>query len=239
MLLPESAEFSLGDGAVVFDLEIAEPVTDPSGWATPWNYPLSVGCTLSDADGFRDWIGDESAAPLLRYLQAHDRVIGFNSIRFDYGVLDGCLLRGFDRGGAHANRVRKVVAPHYDLGETDPVPGMVKTILRTKTVDLLVDVTDHLAKLKYPRRGRHTGLDAISSAMIGAGKESSRFSGGAEAPQAWKDRLALEVIAYCRIDVLRTAEIYHAFVNGAPLKVSGWPEKGINEFEGQVAVKLR
>jgi len=233
-------EVILGDGVVAIDAEITCDMTNGDArFKTPWELPVSVVCTLSDKDGFRDWIGDHSVPKLVQYLLKFNRIVGFNQIRFDYGLLDGALIREFCVGDDAASRVRAALKGHFDLGQRDPEPNMLERILKGKSIDLLVDIKQFLDAKKLPWKGRVTNLDAIALAMIGAGKESKRFKGGAEAPKAWRHRMALEVISYCRIDVLRAAQIYLQLLQRYPLKIRGWPAQDVDNTFDIVTLTVR
>ena len=235
----ENPDIKLGKGVVVFDGEILKTVTSKAEFKTPHIFPVSVICTLTDDDGFRDWIGDYSVPGLLKYLLRFDRIVGFNHISFDFGIMDGALIREYNTGANEVmTNMREVLSGHFDIGDRDPEPGMIEKILRGRNIDLHLDIHEFLNKEGYPWAGRHTGLDAVSTAMVGVGKVCSRFSGGAEAPKAWRTRLCLEVMTYCRYDVLRTAQVYVQLLDGKPLKVIDWPGKGINEFK-PIGLKVR
>lgn len=239
--MSELRDLVLGKGVVVVDIEVGKSFTDKALFQTPEKLIYGVGCTLSDEQGFRDWIGEESVPALVRYLLMFDQVVGFNHQRFDYGVLSGALMREFERGEPHCSRVRKAVGTQWNLSERDPEPGMVAELLRGRTVDIHRDVFDFLSEAGHAMKGRRANLDRISTAMIdvGGGKESSRFEGGAEAPSAWEDRMCLEVIDYCRKDVWLTGAVYVDLKSGKPLKNMDWPNKGINEFSGRVSLRTR
>lgn len=223
-------DVEVGEDTVVFDGEISRPIVDKKDWSTPHLFPISVICTLDDKNGYRDWIGDEGVPRLFHYLNGFSKIVGFNQIRFDYGLIDGALIREFERGDASRKRVAKALQYIYDIGKRDPEPGMVKRLFQGRSVDLLLDINSFLDDLSHPRRGRRANLDAIASAMFDHGKVSHRFNGGAEAPKAWGANLILEVIAYCRMDVSVTAKIYRSLLNGDNLLIKNWPAKGINDF---------
>lgn len=230
----------LGKGVIVLDGEISKTIDDPKLWQTPWQLPVSVFCTVDDKRGFRDWIGDESVAQLIKYLMQFDTIVGFNHIQFDYGVMDGAVAREFNKGGKSTKKVRSALEGVYDVGNEDPAPGMVKQILRGKSVDLNMDVQHFLDSKGYARKGRRANLNSISKGMLYTPKLSCRFDGGSEAPKAWRQRLCFEVNLYCRMDVFITAEIYKKLLVGEPLKNEGWIDSGkINEFDGKVMLKIR
>ncbi len=230
----------LGKNVIVVDGEIFKTIDDPRLWQTPWELPVSVFCTVDDKRGFRDWIGDQSIAQLIKYLMNFDTIVGFNHIQFDYGVMDGAVMREFNLGGKATKRVRKALEGIYDVGMDDPEPGMVKRLLKGKSVDLNLDVQHFLNSKGYSRKGRRANLNSISTGMLYESKISSRFEGGAEAPKAWRQRLCFEVNLYCRVDVYLTAEIYKKLLSGEPLKNEGWVDADkINEFEGKVILKVR
>lgn len=233
-------EPELGKNIIVIDGEISKTIDDPKLWQTPWKLPVSVFCTIDDKRGFRDWIGDQSIAPLIKYLMKFDVIVGFNQIQFDCGVMDGAVAREFNLGGKSTKRVRNALEGIYDVGTDDPEPGMVKHILRGRSVDLNLDVQRFLDNKGYTRKGRRANLNSISKGMLYTSKLSSRFDGGAGAPKAWRQRLCLEVNLYCRMDVWLTAEIYKRLLKGESLQLVDWPEDNkINKIEGKVALKLR
>ena len=235
-------EFKVGKGVVVVDVEIATPVEDPKLFDTPHVFPLSVACTYDDGAGFRDFVGEGTVYKLIEHLLRFDRVVGFNHCRFDCGVIDGSVMREFQRGEGAAANIRRSVGAFWDMGVRDPEPGMIRSMLRNKLVDLNQDVSDFLRERNMNVKGRRATLDTISRGMYGeeGGKLSTRFAGGKEAPKAWRNRMCLEVIAYCRMDVWQTANLYVDLVAGKPLRNWNWPKsEEINEFEGRVAIKLR
>ena len=77
-------------GPVVFDIETQFLAAEiPGGWN---NLPgMKVACVvLCDVDKGEYFVyGEEDTEECVRHLQASSLVIGFNSQRFDYGVLQG------------------------------------------------------------------------------------------------------------------------------------------------------
>lgn len=240
VLNPEG--LTVGKGVIVLDTELSRPVVDKALFENAEKLRYAVGCTWDDEGGYRDWIGEQSVPALLRYLLGFDRIVGFNTIRFDYRVMAGALIREFEAGQANRERVAKAVSDVWDIGERDPEPTMVDTILKMRSVDILMDINKFLhTDRALPWKGRRANLNTVSRAMLGddGGKLSSRFDGGAEAPKAWMERLCLEVIAYCRRDVYLTARVYRDIVDGKPFKNFGWPKEGVNDFEGKISLILR
>lgn len=76
---------ALSDGIVV-DLETLRGPDEAGGWEHPERFGLAVGVTWDAGRGFREWFEGEAAA-LTEELSRFGRVVGFNVLRFDYGVL--------------------------------------------------------------------------------------------------------------------------------------------------------
>ena len=76
--------------AVFLDVETLRLSTDPGmSWGDPGKFGLACAVTWSEADGFRDWVGDEPDAPsaLVAYLREGGIVVGHNIVRFDFLVI--------------------------------------------------------------------------------------------------------------------------------------------------------
>ena len=146
-----SPKIDLEKDVVILDGEISDEITDNSQLGKSWELHPSVFCTLTASHGYRDWIGDSSIPALVNYLTRFKRIIGFNLLRFDLGLIDGSLMRGFDAG---AKATRQVIGSVIDLSERDPAPGMMATLFRTKVIDLHLDIQAYLDGLKHPRQGR-------------------------------------------------------------------------------------
>jgi DEAD/DEAH box helicase domain-containing protein len=227
---------NVGADTIVFDCEIADEIKSPDGFNRPWEYRPSVFCTYTDAHGFRDWIGEDAIPAFINYLTRHTLIVGYNHIKFDFGIIDGSLIRGFEGG---RNDVRKIIGGIIDLGERDPAPGMTASLLRTKSIDLLIDIGGFLDDKGFPRMGRRMSLDRVASASVGAGKDLQGMKSGGEAPLAWQRRQCHEVIGYCRGDVLITAQTYVHLRDGGNLYIDGWPARGRNDLGGPVILRRR
>jgi len=229
----------LPEDVVVFDGEIVDTITDFSMFGKAEQLHSSVFCTFNVKHGFRDWIGDRGTVAMLKYLTKFNRIVGFNSHSFDSSLAAGSVIREFNLGGPGAKQVRAIFEDEIDFSEAEPDWECVRTLLRAKQVDILRDIKQHLDDLHYPYRGRKTKLDNVAQGMLGIGKQASGFAGGAEAPKAWRKRKALEVILYCRFDVLVTAQIYDMLLKGDPLSVYGWPTADKVNQIGDTPVILR
>ena len=75
----------LFDGIVV-DLETLRGPDEAGGWEHPERFGLAVAVTWDAAEGFREWFEGDARA-LTEELSSFGRVVGFNVLRFDYGVL--------------------------------------------------------------------------------------------------------------------------------------------------------
>ena len=221
---------------VVVDCEVYDDINTPSAFDRPWEIQLSIVSTYSKPHGYRDWLGDKSVPDLIQYLTGFKSIVGFNHVRFDYGVLDGSLTREHNAGHAEA---RKVISGVIDLGERDPAPGMVATLLRSKSIDIHLDVSAYLDAKKLPREGRRSSLDKISRATLSEGKAPPQRNRPANSPTMWRSRKCFEVLQFCRMDVQRTAGIYLHLANGGNLMIDGWPEKGVNDLGGPVVLRHR
>jgi DEAD/DEAH box helicase domain-containing protein len=77
-------------GTVVFDIETQYLAADvPGGWS---NLPgMKLSCAvLYDVDQSRYFVyGEQNVSALIDHLRASSLVVGFNTLRFDYGVLQG------------------------------------------------------------------------------------------------------------------------------------------------------
>jgi DEAD/DEAH box helicase domain-containing protein len=58
----------------------------PGGWNNIPAFGLAVAVTWDEASGFRSW-RTRDVLNLVAELQGHDRIIGYNILRFDYAVL--------------------------------------------------------------------------------------------------------------------------------------------------------
>jgi len=85
-------------GPVVFDIETQYLAAEvPGGWN---NLPaMKVACVVVyDVDLDRNFVyGEDDLDECVRHLRASSLVIGFNSLRFDYGVLQGSTTVPLDR----------------------------------------------------------------------------------------------------------------------------------------------
>ncbi|MGB6836252.1 MAG: ribonuclease H-like domain-containing protein [Dehalococcoidia bacterium] len=76
---------ALSDGIVV-DLETLRGPDEAGGWEHPERFGLAVAVTWDPGQGFREWFEGDAGA-LTEELSSFGRVVGFNALRFDYGVL--------------------------------------------------------------------------------------------------------------------------------------------------------
>jgi DEAD/DEAH box helicase domain-containing protein len=88
--LPQQDPPPFQTGPVVFDIETQFLSNEiQGGWSNLPGMRLSCAVLYDvDQDKFYTYLED-SVGDLIRHLQASTRVIGFNSLRFDYGVLQG------------------------------------------------------------------------------------------------------------------------------------------------------
>lgn len=226
----------LADDVVVLDGEVADPTSSSRElFNKPWLLTPSVFCTYTSKDGYLDWMGDNDAPALLDYLIKFPLRVGFNHLRFTLGMLDGALIRAWESGGEPAEMVRETVGDVVDFGDRDPHQGMSKLKLRGGLVDLNVDIKTHVDEMQLPWSGRTVNLDVIELGMLGEPKKKRVKDVSA----AWGQRRLLEVIAYCRYDVYRMAEIYYQLSHDEELKIYGWPKVNrVNEL-GKVVLRSR
>jgi len=78
-------EAALSD-TVVIDIETKRWAEEVGGWAYPERFGLAVAVTWDQENGFREWFREDVEA-LVGELSSFGRVVGFNALRFDYGVL--------------------------------------------------------------------------------------------------------------------------------------------------------
>jgi len=170
--------------AIALDLEIIHSIDHKRySFGRPWELGVSVACTYSPEEGYRDWFGDmvggrivmaedsREMDDLVRYLNGFSRVITFNGVRFDLQVLDGYF------------------PGHYPSQHTS-------SLLKGKHVDLLLDI--------YEITGKRCGLDALAEGTL----SEKKVMEGALAPELWAKGQRLEVIEYCRDDTRKTYDIW-------------------------------
>ena len=72
---------------VFFDLETQMWSSEvEGGFSNIPAFGMSLAVTWDDGNDFRVWL-EKDAGDLVQHLEKADKVIGFNSVRFDYGVL--------------------------------------------------------------------------------------------------------------------------------------------------------
>ena len=72
---------------IIFDLETKLWSTEvEGGFSNIPAFGMSVAVTWNDRDGFQTWL-EKDASELVKELERADKVIGFNSVGFDYEVL--------------------------------------------------------------------------------------------------------------------------------------------------------
>ena len=74
---------------VYFDLETQKSADEVGGWGNIREMRMSVGVTYSTARGGYQIYGEREVNELIKELQRADLVVGFNTLRFDYEVLQG------------------------------------------------------------------------------------------------------------------------------------------------------
>jgi DEAD/DEAH box helicase domain-containing protein len=72
---------------VVFDLETQRSAEEVGGWGNTHLMRVSVGVVWDSRDGEYKVFYEHQMDELIALLQAADVVVGFNVLRFDYGVL--------------------------------------------------------------------------------------------------------------------------------------------------------
>ena len=72
---------------VFFDLETKKLADEVGGWSNVSQMGLAVAVIYSTADAAYHHFTEERVPELVATLQQADRVVGFNLLRFDYGVL--------------------------------------------------------------------------------------------------------------------------------------------------------
>lgn len=196
--------------AVFLDVEVANEVFPPFSFSRAWELGIAVASTWSEKDLYVDWFRGESEA-LLKYLLGFERVVGFNTVRFDYKVIDGDLAI-----------LRKMVATLEP--QISRVPPILEEALRGKTVDMLLDVFDAL--------GHRLALEAISEGSIQRRKRMS----GVNAPILWRMGKRLEVIEYCRDDVGLERDVYAYGVEHGLIR---YVDRSFGIMERRISWRLR
>jgi DEAD/DEAH box helicase domain-containing protein len=74
---------------VYFDLETQKSAEEVGGWHNIREMRMSIGVTYSTARGDYKIYGERDVNHLIEELRRADLVVGFNSQRFDYAVLQG------------------------------------------------------------------------------------------------------------------------------------------------------
>jgi DEAD/DEAH box helicase domain-containing protein len=74
---------------VYFDLETQKSADEVGGWHNIREMRMSIGVTYSTARGEYKVYGEREVNGLIEELRRADLVVGFNSQRFDYAVLQG------------------------------------------------------------------------------------------------------------------------------------------------------
>jgi len=166
---------------VAFDIEIINDVKPPYSWSRPEELGIGVACTYSPEDGYRDWFGG-GASPV------------FDS--FEITEMVGYLGR-FDR-------ILTWNGVGFDLKVIDGyMPEHIKNtgtttsqVLAGKHTDLMLDAQASC--------GHRVGLGSVTKALFDDEKQMD----GAKAPGMWRNGQRLEVIKYCRDDVLKTYKVW-------------------------------
>jgi len=74
-------------GEVFLDLETKrQPYEVPGGWSNPGGFGLAVAVTWDSELGYKAW-AEPQVLPLMEHLTQFARIVGFNILRFDYGVI--------------------------------------------------------------------------------------------------------------------------------------------------------
>jgi DEAD/DEAH box helicase domain-containing protein len=77
----------MAQGEVFLDLETKlQPHEVPGSWSNPAGFGLAVAVTWDSVLGYRAW-PESQVSPLVTYLAGFPIVVGFNVLRFDYGVI--------------------------------------------------------------------------------------------------------------------------------------------------------
>jgi len=184
--------------ATFLDVEIRTEIAPPYTWERCWQTGMAVAVTWDDKEGFKDWFAGESE-DLLLYLASFDRVVGFNTLAFDYRVIDGDLAL-----------IRKVARTLHPADSPQDIPRWVEEALAGKTVDMLADVYEWL--------GFRVKLELITGPTLGRKKTMN----GILAPVEWGKRNRHQVIGYCRNDVELERDLYfYGFKHGRISYIDG------------------
>ena len=129
---------------------------------------------------------------MVAYLEYFDRIITWNGVRFDMGVLNG-----------YTKKLSRMV----EGGRLEPVPHP-NEYYKGKHTDLMLDAQASC--------GHRVGLGSVTKALFDDEKQMD----GAKAPGMWRKGQRLEVIQYCRDDVLKTYKVWeygneHGYIESA------------------------
>lgn len=174
----------MSEKVVAFDIEIINDVKPPYSWDRPEELGIGVACTYSPEDGYKDWFGGgsvpewdaEDIVALISYLLKADRILTWNGLRFDFGVLNGYI--------SNAKQAQEQMIP------------LAHQLYHGKHTDLMLDAQDSC--------GHRVSLGSVTEALFDDKKQMD----GAKAPSMWRNGQRLEVIQYCRDDVLKTFKVW-------------------------------
>lgn len=130
---------------------------------------------------------------LVRYFQEADAVIGFNSHRFDFRLVDG-----------------ECRTPDDKHNRPPPDPPLVESLIQSGIV--LVDMFLDVQEVVGFKKG--TGLKPLALHTLG---ESSPME-GAIAPDEWAEHRKLDVIQYCADDVEKSRKLFNHGLKTGHLK---------------------
>ncbi len=142
---------------IFYDIESKDLINQnaPDEDAAIRSQRFSVGASWCECHGERVF---HSPAPLTEHLLSHDRIIGFNIIRFDNTVL----------AWSSDNAARKKMDPISKPSLKKPLPReprALKKILDERSFDLELDLESRL--------GHRVGLGAVAEGTLGKEKSGS------------------------------------------------------------------
>lgn len=202
---------------VVVDVEIARTIEETlGGWDATDKLGVAVACVWEYCTERMRVYGPEDVDVLRARLLAADRISGFNIFNFDFPVIWEIDKKAWMVGSGAAGS-------QYGSEE-----GSLKVLLEWRTDDMLRRIWQ--AKGLDPDKFDRTthggvGLDAVSSATIGAAK----IGYGGDAPKWYQEGLVQKVVNYCADDVAIERDLTdfverygYVIADGKKLKIPAW-----------------